>query len=405
MDGVVEQSVFLTGDQEKPFGLIGRVPENGKLMMFLWKSKDGITFEDRVLLLRRWHDTQNVIVPRDGRLKLYTRIWQEDGKNRKNAVMEFSEKGERLTDMAPLTGDYLYNSAACRLDDRYDVLFPTWFNNKYPGTTDTCFLKSFLVDGLFSRELPCDLNRWIEPDEKWVLVAPGFITINGERYLAYNTRSSSHDAPVDKNSVSKYKLIKVEVQYGDGAAPATEGQKTVLFNGKDLEGWTGITREEEPAGDEPTFSVRDGALRVSGQPFGYIRTEKKYSDYTLHVEWRWGGKRVDSGIFTFLQDGDKVWPDGIQLQLRDIDFGFLFSSIPLEGVEGPFCRKEPICDGDPERADGKWNETVITCKGGRIRVTLNGFLINEAVADATEGYIGLQSEGGPIEFRNIYICQ
>ena len=213
MDGVVEQSVFLTGDQEKPFGLIGRVPENGKLMMFLWKSKDGITFEDRVLLLKRWHDTQNVIVPRDGRLKLYTRIWQEDWKNRKNAVMEFSEKGESLTDMTPLAGDYLYNSAACRLDDRYDVLFPTWFNNKYPGTTDTCFVKCFLVDRLFSQELPCDLNRWIEPDEKWVLVAPGFITIDGERYLAYNTRSTSHDAPVDKSSVSKYKLIKANLQY------------------------------------------------------------------------------------------------------------------------------------------------------------------------------------------------
>lgn len=215
MDGVVEQSVFLTGDPEKPFGLVGRMEDNGKLTMFLWTSQDGISFGDRVLLLRRWHDTQNVMVPRDGRLKLYTRIWEEDGKNRKNAVMEFSPRGERLTGMEPLAGDYLYNSAACRLDERCDILFPTWFNNKYPGTTDTCFLKCFVVDGLFSRELPCELNRWIGPDEKWVLAAPGFITIGGERYLAYNTRSTSHDAPIDKSTVSKYKLIKVEVVYGD----------------------------------------------------------------------------------------------------------------------------------------------------------------------------------------------
>lgn len=215
MDGVVEQSVFLTGEEEKPFGLVGRALYNGKLAVFLWYSKDGIAFDDRVLLLTRWHDTQNVMVPRDGRLKLYTRIWQDDWTNRKNAVMEFSPAGEPLTGMAPLAGDYVYNSAACRLDDRYDVLFPTGFNNKGAGATDTCFLKCFVVDGLFSRELPCELNRWIGPDEKWVLVAPGFISIGGERYLAYNTRSTSHDAPVDKNTVSKYKLIKVEVQYGD----------------------------------------------------------------------------------------------------------------------------------------------------------------------------------------------
>ena len=416
IDDVVEQSVFLTGDKEKPFGLVGRTPDNGKLAVFLWTSEDGINFEDRVLLLKRWHDTQNVIVPRDGKLKLYTRVWQDDWTNRKNSVMEFSAKGERLSDMATLSGDYVYNSAACRLDDRYDVLFPTFFNNKYPGATDSCFLKCFVVDGLFTRELPCELNRWIEPDEKWVLVAPGFITIGENRYLAYNTRTTSHDSPVDESSVSRYKLIKVDVRYEGDVEKEPEGEKEVLFNGKNLDGWTCVTAEpkensapqestESQALSEPTFSVRDGALRVSGEPFGYIRTEKKYSDYTLHVEWRWGGKRVDSGIFTFLQDADKVWPSGIQIQLRESDFGFLFSSIPLEGIEGPFFRKGPVCDGDPERADGSWNEAVISCKGGRIRAMVNGFLVNEAVADATEGYIGFQSEGGPIEFRNIYITR
>ena len=86
-------------------------------------------------------------------------------------------------------------------------------------------------------------------------------------------------------------------------------------------------------------------------------------------------------------------------------FGVHFSGIALEGVEGPFCRKAPICEGNPEKADGEWNETIIVCKGGHIRATVNGVLANEAVAAATEGYIGFQSEGGPIEFRNIYITR
>ena len=196
-------------------------------------------------------------------------------------------------------------------------------------------------------------------------------------------------------------------------------EKEYLFNGESLDGWVCVTAEPEGSAEtgsaeaglaeaseaEPTFSVRDGALRVSGEPFGYIRTVKKYGDCTLHLEWRWGAQRVDSGIFVFLQDGDKVWPGGIQLQLRESDFGFLFSSLKLEGVDGPFCRKAPLKEQDPELADGEWNKTVITLKGGRISATVNGVLVNEAVADSTEGYIGFQSEGGPIEFRNIYIVR
>lgn len=177
-------------------------------------------------------------------------------------------------------------------------------------------------------------------------------------------------------------------------------KKEVLFNGQDLTGWVCVVREPQ---DEPTFSVKDGALCASGQPFGYIRTEKKYGDCTLHVSWRWAEKRVDSGIFVFLQDEDKVWPTGIQLQLRESDFGFLFSGLKLEGVEGPFCRKEPLCEEDPELPDGQWNETVIICKGGHVTATVNGVLVNETQCEASEGYIGFQSEGGAIEYRDIYV--
>lgn len=189
--------------------------------------------------------------------------------------------------------------------------------------------------------------------------------------------------------------------------PACGPKTDVLFNGKTLDGWVYFvaeTMQDASAPVEPAFSVVDGALHVSGTPNGYIRTEKKYGDYTLHLEWRWTGGRVDSGIFNRLQDGDKVWPTGIQLQMRERDFGYFFSGVPLEGVEKTTSwRKPPLAEQDPERPDGQWNETVIVCQGGRISATVNGVLVNEAVAEATEGYIGFQSEGGAIEFRNIYL--
>ena len=213
MDSIIEQDVFFTGDKNMPYGLVGRVRENKKFFLYMWKSKDGLEFVDKTLLLDGWHDTQCAMVPRDGRFKLYTRTWDNEHKDRKNAVAEFTPEGGLLSEVAPLAGDFLYNPAACPVDDRRDILFPTYLNNMYKGMTDTCFFKCFVVDGMYSKEVECDLNKWVEPDERWVLAAPGFVKIGGDLYLAYNTRSYSHDTPRKDDVVTKYKLIKAVIGY------------------------------------------------------------------------------------------------------------------------------------------------------------------------------------------------
>ena len=182
-------------------------------------------------------------------------------------------------------------------------------------------------------------------------------------------------------------------------------KKDYLFNGKDLDGWKAVVKEGSDAySGASTFTVRDSMMHVSGDPFGYIRTEKKLTDYNLHLEWRWAGKEsVDGGIFNRLQDGDKVWPLGIQLQMTSKDMGVLMGGIPLKGIEGPFYKKDRIVDESPEKPVGEWNEMDFLCNGGLIKVWLNGVLVNEAECDVTEGYIGIQSEGGAMDFRNIYV--
>ena len=186
----------------------------------------------------------------------------------------------------------------------------------------------------------------------------------------------------------------------------SEKDKTeTIFNGEDLSGWKVVVKANE--GEEvegETFSAKDGLLHITGKPFGYIRTEKKYSDYLLSLEWRWAGEEgVDGGVFNYLQDGDKVWPLGVQLQMTPKDMGVLMGGIKIEGLEGPFYKKDRIVEESPEKPVGQWNEMDFLCKGGEIKVWLNGILVNEAVCDATNGYIALQSEGGPMDFRNIYL--
>ena len=211
MDSIIEQSVCRVDDKAWPYRLVGSQMEDGKQCLFLWKSKDGIEFTGRKLLYDFKHDTQNVLVPRGNKMKLYSRLTQEHYKNRRMTLAEFTIDGDPVSDPEVLAGDFLYNNAASKVDKRYDLLFPTYYNT-HGGTTDACFFRCYLADGPFMHELPCELNRWIDEDEGWFLASPGFIFINGERYLAFNTRTETHEFS-HTGMVSKYKLIKVVLEY------------------------------------------------------------------------------------------------------------------------------------------------------------------------------------------------
>lgn len=123
------------------------------------------------------------------------------------------------------------------------------------------------------------------------------------------------------------------------------------------------------------------------------------------MEWRWVGEGTNSGFFHRVQDGDKVWPNAIEVQLcagRAGDYVMLGGS-KISDIEcvGEFPVKDRA--GDYEKPVGEWNEATVICKGGKITVYINGHLQNECTTNTTEGYIALQSEGGPIEFRNLWL--
>ena len=180
-------------------------------------------------------------------------------------------------------------------------------------------------------------------------------------------------------------------------------KKIALFNGQDLSGWVFVTDENSQEDASQTFTSSDGLIRISGQPFGYMRTEQKYSDFVLHTEWRWTAEPADGGIFVMLQDGDQVWPTGLQCQMKGADMGVLMGGIPIAGVEGRngFYMKRLDSMSQAEHAPGEWNETDITCRSGHVSVSINGILVNEADCEAQDGYIALQSEGGAMEFRTV----
>ena len=184
-------------------------------------------------------------------------------------------------------------------------------------------------------------------------------------------------------------------------------QKTELFNGSDLSGWECFVNPESGVPASEVYSVVGGNIHIAGQPFGYLRSAEKYGDMKLHAEWRWVGEGTNSGLFVRVQDGDKLWPNAIECQLcsgKAGDFVMLGGS-KIKEVE---CVEEyPVKDriGDYENPAGEWNVAEVVCKGNKITVYINGKLQNECTCDSTEGYIALQSEGGPLEFRNIYVTK
>ncbi len=195
-----------------------------------------------------------------------------------------------------------------------------------------------------------------------------------------------------------------------GADEAIEPKKRImLFDGKSFDG---LVRYLRGGGDvDKTWMIKSGGvLANTGKPAGYIRTEKSYKNYKLHLEYRWPGKPGNNGILVHMTGEDKVWPKSLECQggyKNQGDFweigGFKFNEHKTGGhrVRGRRILKYGLHN---EKEPGQWNSYDVYCVDQTVRPYVNGKLMNEASDCAiTDGKICLQSEGAPIEFRNIYI--
>lgn len=191
--------------------------------------------------------------------------------------------------------------------------------------------------------------------------------------------------------------------------PIVPREKMVLWNGKDFAGWKLYTRE--PGHDvTKTWSVANSLLRCEGKPPGYMRTEKDYADYLLHVEWRWPAKAGNNGVLVHMSEPDVVWPKSLECQLASGNAGDFWVIGGLETAEHAKAnervkdRRTIKLKDSSEKPVGEWNAYDIICKDDWVVVFVNGVLQNVATkCSARSGKICLQSEGTPIEYRNVCI--
>jgi len=173
----------------------------------------------------------------------------------------------------------------------------------------------------------------------------------------------------------------------------TNDQKTEvisLFNGKDLTGWgyssktlQGVTFESfdgKTESKEKRFFAKDGILTADTYIESYTEryqtlwTAKEFpNDFILTLEFR-ASKNADSGVLL----------RGLQLQCRD----YL--------IAGPY---KDLKNYKPQ----DWNKLEVVVKDNIAHCTCNGEILEDALKLPATGRIGIESDRGQMEYRNILI--
>lgn len=208
------------------------------------------------------------------------------------------------------------------------------------------------------------------------------------------------------------------------AAEPPEGF-TPLFNGKDLTGWIGMPHFDPnklaamPA-EERTKQIEtwtadakqhwsvDGEDLVNDGHGAYLTTEKEYGDIELLIDYKTVAQ-ADSGIYLRATPQVQIWDyteAGGKWKLgADKGSGGLWNN--SAGAKG----KDPLVLAD--KPFGEWNHFRIRQIGDKTSVWLNDKLVvdNAAMENfwdrtrplAAKGPIQLQTHGGEIRWKNIFI--
>lgn len=223
-----------------------------------------------------------------------------------------------------------------------------------------------------------------------------------------------------------------------------------LFNGKDLQGWdVKITGYDLNDNYGRTFRVEDGVMKVAydqydqfGNRFGHIYSREKFSHYIIAVEYRFVGQQLrggpewglrNSGIMVHSQSARSMgknqdFPISVEVQLlggtgsgsrptanvctpgTEIDMNGTMvdkhcvnsSSKTFHGEQ--WVRAEAMVLGGASIKHMVEGETVLSYEKPRIGGgAVNNFdpAVKKDGMPLEEGYIALQSESHPVEFRKV----
>lgn len=183
-----------------------------------------------------------------------------------------------------------------------------------------------------------------------------------------------------------------------------------LYNKKGLSGW--VVKD----GNAKSWKAEGDILACVAPRGGWLRTEKEYTNFILKVDWKIppGG---NSGIGVHMPlEGDPAHA-GMEIQILDDEAPQYKDKLDPGQYTGSIYYQVPAKKRAAKPA-GEWNSYEITCRGPQVIVVLNGEEIVRANVDEEKvgrgghkplserprcGFIGLQSHGSRVEFRNLKV--
>lgn len=226
-----------------------------------------------------------------------------------------------------------------------------------------------------------------------------------------------------------------------------------LFNGKDIKDWTPKIQHHEPGVNfGNTFRVEDGIIQIRydqygdfNDQFGHLFYKTPYSYYHLKFDYRFVGEHVksapgytylNSGIMFHSQDPQTIlkeqdWPISVEMQLlagwgdgNPVPTGNMCSPGTDVFYKGEKLRSHCLNSSSKTYDGDQWvHGELIVLGDSLITHVINGDTVLQyskpqmgggtmngadpkifiAGTPLKSGYIGLQSEGQPVDFKNIKI--
>jgi hypothetical protein len=185
-------------------------------------------------------------------------------------------------------------------------------------------------------------------------------------------------------------------------------------------------------GDADTWVWSRDILRCKGTPIGVMRTRDKFTNFELVLEWKHLKPAGNSGVFVWVPEealaGLKpgALPKG-GIEVQALDHGYIDLYVKKTGKQPDFfttngdifavgtSRLKPFPPLSPNgsrsfprknlsKGINEWNHYYVRAINGELRLWVNGEEVSGGSdAEPRSGYLCLESEGSPIEFRNIRV--
>jgi hypothetical protein len=181
--------------------------------------------------------------------------------------------------------------------------------------------------------------------------------------------------------------------------------------------------------DPETWTWSEHGIHCTGSPVGVIRSKKPYTNFELVVEWKHLKSGGNSGVFVWGAEQSLAnlkrnqLPQGIEVQVLDHGYAEQYEKqngkppdwftthgdvFPTAGSKmKPFAPFAPGGERSFPRKQlskglGEWNYYYVRCINGEVRLWVNGEEVSGGSGcEPASGFLCLESEGAPIDFRNL----